>query len=99
MEKTASSSTEESRPTHRLAIAAVICAGLGFSILPVLGSVLGFVLAARAQRVLDAAPDRFKGQDQIRWARALGILAVVVWFVALIAVLVARWFMHHEPMV
>jgi hypothetical protein len=86
-------------PIHRVAIAALVCAGLGFSALPVLGTILGFILAARAQRALAAAPGRYRGEDQIRWARLLGILAIVLWIVGVVAVIVARWFMHHEPMV
>ncbi len=86
-------------PIHRLAIRALVFSALGFSVMPVVGTILGFILAARAQRALEAAPGRYRGEDQIRWARLLGYLAMVLWVVGVFVVMVARYFMHHEPMV
>jgi hypothetical protein len=81
-------------PLTRWAIAALVCAGLSFSFLPIVGTILGFVFARRAERVIEAQPDRYRGLVEVRWARRLAWLGVVITMVSVIAVGFAWWGMN-----
>jgi len=80
--------------TNRWAIAALLCAGLGFSFLPVIGIVLGFVFASRAEEQIQAEPDRYAGTDMVTWARRLAWLGVVLVLISAISVGMAWWAMN-----
>lgn len=81
-------------PTSRWAIAAVICAGLGFSFLPLVGIVLGFVFASHAEKQIQAEPERVSGMDAVLWARRLAWLGVIFVAISAISVGFAWWAMN-----
>jgi len=79
---------ENPRETHRLAVAALVCAGLGFSFFPLFGIALGFIFALRAERQIQADPERYQGLEMVMWARRLAWLGV---FLVVISVVVVFW--------
>ena len=80
--------------TNRWAIAALVCAGLGFSFLPAIGIVLGFAFASRAAQQFQAEPPRYAGTDMVMWARRLAWLGVALVIISAISVAVAWWAMN-----
>lgn len=80
--------------TSRWAVAALVCAGLGFSFLPGIGIIAGLIFAGRAERQIRADPERYEGLDMVRWARRLAWLGVVLLVLASGVILWAWWSME-----
>jgi len=87
--------TASSEPTSSpWAVAALVCAGLSFSFLPLIGTFLGFLFASRAERAIREQPLRYEGLEMVRWARRLAWLGVIILTISSIAVGFAWWAMN-----
>ena len=84
-------------PYHRLAVASLVLTGLGFSFLPVLGTIAGLVVASRARRRLAEEPGRWRGEDLVKWSVRLGVLGLILWLVVGVSLVVTWWFLGQEP--
>ena len=75
-------------------LALLLCAGLSFSFLPLVGTLLGFAFAGRAERAIRAQPERYQGMELVRWARRLAWLGVIILGISALAVGFAWWGMN-----
>ncbi|MFU8771599.1 MAG: DUF4190 domain-containing protein [Anaerolineales bacterium] len=78
------------RKTHGLAIASLVLSILGFTFLPVLGSIFGIITGKLALKEIQAAPQMYNGEGLARAGIVIGWivigLAIILGILTLIAV-------------
>jgi hypothetical protein len=80
----------QAQKTHSMAIASLVLSILGFTFLPLLGSIFGIITGKMALKEIEAAPQMYKGGGLARAGIVIGwivvVLAITLGILGLIAV-------------